>query len=180
MLQGQALKCQSPANSSSFGNWWWWKGQGVVQRWVDSGAKARVKGMGSQSQWFQVRNKMEPAHQQSCFPPSVAQRMLACVPCLHSKASICRQWNGVRSKSCRFCPHWVQWTDAVGYENWILKEGFCYLKVRIWTLPFPSWATHAVGPAFVLCSSLFSGTPSAKEIISWWRYTPQEGYLLRR
>ena len=26
--------------------------------------------------------EMEPAHQQSCFPPSMAPRMLACVPCL--------------------------------------------------------------------------------------------------
>lgn len=111
--------------------------------------------------------EMEPAHQQSCFPPSVAPRMLACVPCLHSKASSFRQWKGVRSKSCRFRPHSVQWTDAVGNENWLLKGRFWYLKVRVWTLPCASWATHTVGPAFVLCSSLLSGTPSAKEIFSW-------------
>lgn len=54
---------------------------GVVQRWVESGAKARGKGMGSQSQWFQVRNKWNlltsnpvshPAWHTECWHVSLA------------------------------------------------------------------------------------------------------------
>lgn len=65
--------------------------------WVDCEAKTGVRSMGTQSR--RCREILEPAHKNTCFLPSTAHRMLACVSSLHSKTSSSRQQKGVRKSS---------------------------------------------------------------------------------